>query len=53
MLDIIKEKQSELVECALLHGMNSETTIKCSQELDKLIIMYQKQSLLGVKETSA
>ncbi|MCE7792785.1 aspartyl-phosphate phosphatase Spo0E family protein [Salipaludibacillus sp. CUR1] len=45
MLKEISEKREELMNLALKHGLNSEVTINCSQELDQLIIIFQKQYL--------
>lgn len=42
LLKKINEKKSELLKVVSKNGLNSELTIRCSQELDKLILFYQK-----------
>ncbi|WP_096190363.1 aspartyl-phosphate phosphatase Spo0E family protein [Evansella halocellulosilytica] len=39
----IVEKQEELERLVSTYGVGSDFVIKCSQELDELIIQYQKQ----------
>lgn len=37
----IQMKREEMFACARINGYNSEETLTCSQELDKLIYQYQ------------
>ncbi|MDV2684486.1 aspartyl-phosphate phosphatase Spo0E family protein [Alkalihalophilus sp. As8PL] len=41
LLLVIESKREELHHSALRFGMNSKEVLKCSEELDKLIITYQ------------
>lgn len=43
LLTRIEEKKSELLRIAAQNGINSEQTIQCSQELDNLVLAYQKR----------
>ncbi|MFC4557952.1 aspartyl-phosphate phosphatase Spo0E family protein [Virgibacillus kekensis] len=40
--EVIYMKRKKLVKTADKHGIASKDTLKCSQELDKLIVEYQK-----------
>jgi len=42
LLQLIKQKREEMMEISNIHGVASEVTLKCSQELDELIIRYQR-----------
>jgi len=42
LLRLIKKKREQMLKIACIHGISSEATIKSSQELDKLIVKYQK-----------
>ncbi|ADU30208.1 aspartyl-phosphate phosphatase Spo0E family protein [Evansella cellulosilytica] len=44
----IEEKRKELLYIAKRTGLSSTDTLRCSKELDELIIIYQ-QSLLNGK----
>ncbi|MDL4840995.1 aspartyl-phosphate phosphatase Spo0E family protein [Aquibacillus rhizosphaerae] len=44
LLTRINSKRNEMVKVGLLKGLTSKETIKCSQELDQLLNMYQKVS---------
>ncbi|MFC7063431.1 aspartyl-phosphate phosphatase Spo0E family protein [Halobacillus seohaensis] len=39
---LIDLKREEMLKIAKKFGMNNQKTLECSQELDKLIIKYQK-----------
>lgn len=41
MLAEIQQKREKMIEAAKKNGLASEETIRCSQELDKLIYEYQ------------
>ncbi|MBB5171897.1 aspartyl-phosphate phosphatase Spo0E family protein [Texcoconibacillus texcoconensis] len=41
--DEITQKKQELNELVKFYGFCSAQTLKCSQDLDKLIIEYQQQ----------
>lgn len=38
----IQNKREKMIESAILNGFTNDDTIRCSQELDKLIIEYQR-----------
>lgn len=42
------EKRAELLQIVMANGMTSHITIELSQELDHLLIQYQKQRLRAV-----
>lgn len=42
LLSSIKQKREKLVKTALMYGMLNRLTLKCSEELDELIVKYQK-----------
>ncbi|WP_164670240.1 aspartyl-phosphate phosphatase Spo0E family protein [Virgibacillus doumboii] len=42
---LIEQKREQMFKTAATHGMNHQLTLKCSQELDKLILEYQKLSI--------
>ncbi|MFT4412362.1 aspartyl-phosphate phosphatase Spo0E family protein [Fredinandcohnia humi] len=42
LLDEINRKRQEMIEVANNTGFTSRETIKCSQELDELINIYQR-----------
>ncbi|WP_332632420.1 aspartyl-phosphate phosphatase Spo0E family protein [Halalkalibacter flavus] len=42
LLASIVLKRGELINIARKHGLNSEETLKCSQELDNLLNTYQQ-----------
>nr|WP_269151542.1 aspartyl-phosphate phosphatase Spo0E family protein [Sutcliffiella horikoshii] len=42
MLLLIKEKRDNMIAIANKTGYISEQTVKCSQDLDKLIYQYQE-----------
>jgi stage 0 sporulation regulatory protein len=44
LLILIKEKRDSMIVLANKTGYISDQTIKCSQDLDKLIYEYQKMS---------
>lgn len=39
--DVIEKKRREMVKLAHVTGYTSKKTVKCSQELDKLINLFQ------------
>ncbi|WML43498.1 aspartyl-phosphate phosphatase Spo0E family protein [Neobacillus sp. PS3-40] len=41
MLEEIRAKRKNMIDCANICGISSEETIRFSQELDKLIFTYQ------------
>ncbi|MET3729610.1 MAG: aspartyl-phosphate phosphatase Spo0E family protein [Bacillota bacterium] len=43
LMECIKEKKEKLVEVADRNGLTSNETVKCSQELDVLLNVYQRQ----------
>jgi hypothetical protein len=45
LLECIKEKKELLVEVAGRSGLTSKETVKCSQELDVLLNVYQRQAI--------
>lgn len=42
LLQSINEKRDEMLITANKYGLQSDKTIKCSQDLDQLILKYQK-----------
>ncbi|MFT4417233.1 aspartyl-phosphate phosphatase Spo0E family protein [Fredinandcohnia humi] len=42
LLEQINRLKSKMINCGIRNGLNSPYTVKYSQELDKLIIIYQK-----------
>ncbi|MDR7071313.1 aspartyl-phosphate phosphatase Spo0E family protein [Fictibacillus barbaricus] len=44
LMECIKEKKELLVELAYENGLTSYETVKCSQELDVLLNVFQRQS---------
>nr|WP_276561361.1 aspartyl-phosphate phosphatase Spo0E family protein [Bacillus licheniformis] len=45
LLHEIEEKRKELLKIVMTNGMNSHITIQHSQQLDILLLEYQKLSL--------
>ncbi|MCM3717358.1 Spo0E family sporulation regulatory protein-aspartic acid phosphatase [Fictibacillus phosphorivorans] len=43
LLECIKEKKEKLIEVADHKGLTSKETVKCSQELDVLLNLVQRQ----------
>jgi hypothetical protein len=41
LLKHISKKREEMIDCAKKTGLTSNETIRCSQELDKLLNQYQ------------
>ncbi|WP_439024941.1 aspartyl-phosphate phosphatase YnzD [Bacillus halotolerans] len=48
LLNEIEKKRAELLQIVMSNGMTSHITIELSQELDHLLIQYQKQRLRAV-----
>ncbi|ANY35176.1 Spo0E family sporulation regulatory protein-aspartic acid phosphatase [Bacillus subtilis subsp. subtilis] len=48
LLKEIEKKRVELLQIVMANGMTSHITIELSQELDHLLIQYQKQRLRAV-----
>ncbi|CAN2251402.1 aspartyl-phosphate phosphatase [Bacillus vallismortis] len=48
LLNEIEKKRAELLQIVMANGMTSHMTIELSQELDHLLIQYQKQRLRAV-----
>jgi len=47
LLDKIEQKRNELIHIGLLYGLNSPNVVKESQELDKLLNLFEmKQSIV-------
>jgi hypothetical protein len=44
LLAKIEEKRNDMLNAAKIYGLNSEITIKFSQELDSLLNAYNKDS---------
>jgi hypothetical protein len=44
LMECIIEKKEKLVELAHRNGLTSYETVKCSQELDVLLNVYQRQT---------
>ncbi len=42
LLQLIENKRKELNEVVITYGLNSDTTLEYSQELDYLLNMYDK-----------
>ncbi|WP_234031489.1 aspartyl-phosphate phosphatase Spo0E family protein [Lentibacillus cibarius] len=42
LFQVIKQKRKQMIETANIQGMESADTLKCSQELDVLILKYQR-----------
>jgi hypothetical protein len=42
LLTIIEKKRKEMITIGMKCGRSHNTTVKCSEELDKLILEYQK-----------
>jgi hypothetical protein len=40
LAEAIQVKRDEMIKIGLLKGLRSEETLKCSQELDRLLNMY-------------
>ncbi|GGE32471.1 hypothetical protein GCM10011391_08950 [Pullulanibacillus camelliae] len=51
LFEAIEQKRQQLIHTASLHGISSAKTIKCSKELDKLIITYQKKQVKKVSSS--
>ncbi|MGM0859821.1 MAG: aspartyl-phosphate phosphatase Spo0E family protein [Bacillota bacterium] len=47
LLNEIEKKRAELLQIVMTNGMTSHITIELSQELDHLLIQYQKQQHSG------
>ncbi|AGT31032.1 sporulation protein [Geobacillus genomosp. 3] len=45
VLLLIEEKRQQMIELALTHGFTAKETIQCSQELDRLINQYLRQTM--------
>ncbi|WP_328824329.1 aspartyl-phosphate phosphatase Spo0E family protein [Metabacillus schmidteae] len=50
MLQIIEKKRAELIDIVLKNGLNSNISIKYSQELDVLLTQYIKEDLPHKKQ---
>jgi len=42
LLTVIEKKREELIEIAIVNGLSSSLAVRYSQELDKLINMYNR-----------
>ncbi|WP_332695061.1 aspartyl-phosphate phosphatase Spo0E family protein [Halalkalibacter lacteus] len=47
LLNRIEKLKNQMVTIAIYSGMDSVDTLRCSQELDKLIILYMKHFSYG------
>ncbi|HET7629420.1 MAG TPA: aspartyl-phosphate phosphatase Spo0E family protein [Bacillales bacterium] len=43
LLEAIEKKRAQMIETAQVHGLHSKKVLQYSQELDKLIDLYQSQ----------
>jgi hypothetical protein len=43
LMEVIIEKKEKLVKLASKNGLTSNETVKCSQELDILLNLFQRQ----------
>ncbi|WP_318841598.1 aspartyl-phosphate phosphatase Spo0E family protein [Metabacillus halosaccharovorans] len=50
MLQMIEKKRAELIDIVLQNGLNSNISIKYSQELDVLLTQYIKKDLPHKKQ---
>lgn len=50
MLQMIEKKRAELIDIVLKNGLNSNISIKYSQELDVLLTQYIKEDLPHKKQ---
>ncbi len=46
MIMLIEKKRQQMIELALTYGFTAKETLQCSQELDELINLYVKETLL-------
>lgn len=44
LLELINHKRETMIQTAAIFGMSSENTLLCSQELDQLIVKYQRMT---------
>lgn len=44
LLEMINQKRETMIQTAAIFGMSSENTLLCSQELDELIVKYQRMT---------
>ncbi|MFV8828285.1 aspartyl-phosphate phosphatase Spo0E family protein [Alkalihalobacterium sp. APHAB7] len=49
LLYAIERKRSQMILLAEKYGYTSEATVKCSQELDKLLNLAQQNTCMNVK----
>jgi 7-cyano-7-deazaguanine synthase in queuosine biosynthesis len=42
LLTKIEDKRKEMIRIGIKYGKSHKNTVECSQELDKLILEYQK-----------
>jgi hypothetical protein len=47
LVRVIEEKRNEMIYVAKRFGLSSVRTVKCSQELDKLLNLLNRQLLNG------
>lgn len=43
LLAAIEKKRAQMIKIANIYGLSSKQVLKCSQELDRLIDLYQAQ----------
>ncbi len=48
LLAMINQKKNDLIELGILNGFTTEKVVKVSQELDVLIVTYQKSYLRSI-----
>jgi stage 0 sporulation regulatory protein len=49
---LIEEKRQQMIELALVYGFTAKETVKCSQELDELLNIQQKATLVTQQDQS-
>ncbi|WLR43453.1 aspartyl-phosphate phosphatase Spo0E family protein [Bacillus carboniphilus] len=52
LLHLIEHKRAEMIHVVLKNGINSHTSLKYSQELDKLVTEYQKLAYKNEEQAS-
>ncbi|HEX6923281.1 MAG TPA: aspartyl-phosphate phosphatase Spo0E family protein [Bacillales bacterium] len=48
----IEKKRAQMIKIAKIHGLSSKQVLKCSQELDRLIDLYQSHKQKQYKSPS-
>lgn len=50
MMELIEQKRKEMIDLATVYGFTAKVTVKCSQELDTLLIKIQKNNEITLKQ---